>query len=193
MRIETRNRIEDKLIVGMDAKKLAPELRGQGGRTEQFVESFYESVPGLKARAATAAEDAGGNEGQQTVDVVVSFSDGRHAFAVQVTGNSSKEIMKKKLEEMSNRPFVRLPDTLPNEPSIPKVLVFLDPLHVKKFFDGTDPTIKATAKLDLMIKVIDDHIRSFTFDLAKTKNPAEQAAVKNLIAIFTEEKKKYIQ
>lgn len=185
-----RNRMEDALIGAIDAKKMAPELQGQGDRTEQFVADFYALIPGFKARMATPEEDKGPEiGGQQTVDVVVS-RDGKYSFAVQVTGNNSKDIRMKKMQEMANRPFVRLPDTLPNEPAVPKVLVFLDPIQVKKFFDGGSVSEKTQASTELMLKIIDDHIFSFSFDLLKTKNPTEQAAVKKLIEVFTQEKKK---
>lgn len=185
-----RNRMEDALIGAIDAKKIAPELQGQGDRTEEFVADFYGMIPGFQARMATSEEDKGPEiGGKQTVDVVVS-RDGKYSFAVQVTGNNSKDIRMKKMQEMANRPFVRLPDILPNEPAIPKVLVFLDPLQVKKFFEGSSVAEKTRAGTELMLKIIDDHILSFSFDLMKTKNPTEQAALKKLIEVFTQEKKK---
>lgn len=179
---------ENSYINRIDEKKLWPERMGQGKPAEKFASMFYESILAFKARPATPEEDKGREMGgRQTVDVVVSFKDGRPAFATQVTTNDSRDMMVKKIQEMREHPFLRLDEMRPQDLSVPKVLVFLDAKHVKFFFE--DPLLRKHP--ELMLKIIDDHIRSLTFSLSQTKNPPQQDAVKELIRIFTEEKKKY--
>ena len=182
------NRYVNHIDAKTDSKKSWEARMGQGKPAEQFIAMFYGGLPGFQGREATPDEDKGKEKGgRQTVDVVALFKDGRPAFATQITTNDSKDMMIKKLQEMRDNPFIRLDDMRTQDVSIPKVLVVLDPKQVKSFFE--DPLIRKHP--ELMLKVIEDHIRSFTYDLSQTKHPPQQEAVRELIRIFTEEKKKY--
>lgn len=189
MRSGMASGMENRYVERIDRQASAEEFRGQGLPTEEFVSLFYNSIPGLKVRFSTPEEDKGPEiGGHQTVDLVVSFSDGRFAFATQITSSVEKGVIEKKIKEMQNHPFIRLEGMKPGDLSIPKVLVALNAGQIKKFFQN--PNLAKYPELSL--KVIDDHIRSLTFDLSKTQNPLEQKAVSELIEIFKEEKKKYI-
>lgn len=189
MRPHMASQIENRYIHRIDAKKSAGELRGQGIPAEKFVALFYDRIPGLKVRFSTREEDKGPEiGGRQTVDLVVSFSDGRLAFAPQVTSSIEKGVIEKKLKEIREHPFIRLNDMKPGDLAIPKVLISLDARQVKIFFGDPNPEKYP----ELYLKVIDDHIRSLTFNLSQTQNPLERNAVNKLIEIFKEERKKYI-
>lgn len=188
MRQGMNSHLEDSYVDRIDRHMGVGEVKGQGKPAEEFVARFYEGISGLKVRFSTPEEDKGPEiGGRQTVDLVVSFADGRAAFATQITSSDQRGVMEKKIKEMRDHPFIRLDEMNPHEVSIPKVLVFLDAGQIKNFFN--DPTMKKYPELPL--KVIDDHIRSLIFDLSQTQNPPQQKAVKELIQIFTEEKKKY--
>lgn len=187
--VQRASEIENHRIRQIDGPELTNEIPGQGLLAERFVALFYDGIPGFKTRLATSEEDKGPkNGGHQTVDLVVSFSNGKPAFAVQTTSSVEKRVADKKLEGIMNNPFIRLDSMKLGDLAIPKVLVSLDAGQTKNFFENPNPAQYP----ELFLKVINDHINSLTFDLSKTQNPLEQKAVSELIEIFKEEKKKYI-
>lgn len=180
--------VENLYIKRIDSQRITSELGGQGLPAEEFVARFYEGIPGFKTRFSTTEEDKGPEiGGGQTVDLVVSFPDGKPAFATQITTSALKGFMDKKIQEMRDHPFVRVEGMKSQDLSIPKILISLDAGQIKNFF--LDPNMKKHPELSL--KVINDHIKSLTFDLSQTKNPPQQEMVSELIHIFTEEKKRY--
>jgi len=183
-------RVENRYVERIDRRRLANELGVQGFPAEEFVNIFYNTIPGFQARFSTLDEDKGPEVGgRQTVDLVVSFADGRPAFASQITtNNAEKGLIDKKKKEMRDRPFIRLNEMKNTDLSIPKVLVVPGARQVKDFFQDPDPAKHP----ELALKVIEDHLNSFRFDRMQTQNPLEQKAVDELIKIFDTEKKRYI-
>lgn len=189
MRPRLESQVENRIIGRIDRERSFDEPRGQGLPTEKFVALFFDKIPEFKARFATPEEDKGPEiGGHQTVDLVVSFSDDKPAFAIQITSSVENGVIKKKLQEMRDHPFIRLDSIKRGDSAIPKVLVALDARQIKDFFENPD----LAKHPELSIKVIDDIIRSLNFDLAQTQISLEKEAVSKLIQIFTDERKKYI-
>jgi len=164
------------------------ELEGQGPVTEQLVVDFLNNeIPGLTARYSTRAEDHGIEIGGKEIDVVA-YLEGKPAMAFQVTSQFQKGELARKRDHARDYPFVRLQELKNQDPAIPRVSLVLEALEVSNF--AKNPNFAAHP--ELAIKILDRILLNLEFDLRKTANPIEQTAVKKLIPIFEETKRRFI-
>lgn len=182
------NAVENSMIDRIDFKRNRRELRGKGQPAEELVLAFLNSkVPGFKTRLSTQEEDKGIKEGGKAIDTV-SYIDDKPVMVSQITTDTERGGIAKKLEEMEKYPFVRLDEMKREDMALPKVLIYLDVKQVASFTKEPD----FEQHPEIAIQIIDSSSRSLKFDLAKTKNPLEQNAITRLIQLFEEERKKYI-
>ncbi|HEY4508966.1 MAG TPA: hypothetical protein VJC13_01635 [Candidatus Paceibacterota bacterium] len=181
--------IEERYINHLDAGSGGDMgLEGQGFPAEEVVVNFF-NASGFDARFSTATEDEGTTDigPKQIIDAVV-YYDGKPAMAPQITTSTIKSFREKKLDELRQRPFLRLDEMGPSDPAIPKVLIYLKAKDVKAF--GEDPDFSRHPEIALQI--LNSSIISLNFDLSKTENPLEQKAITELVGMLETEKKKYI-
>ena len=154
---------------------------------ELVVNAINTGIDGLEARLSTLSEDSGVKDigPTQTIDAVA-YSEGKPVMGIQITTAEDPKTRQKKMQELMDQPFIRLAEMRPKDPAIPKVLVYLD----RKTVDRYEHENKIES--DMIIKIIDGAIKSLTFDLAKTQNPQEQKAIRDLIQQLTQEQKKLI-
>lgn len=160
-----------------------------GHRGEELVVDFFRHMKKFETRLSTTVEDSGVIDigPRQTIDAVA-YLEGQPAMGLQITTAASKEVRAKKLQEMRDHPFLRLPEMKPGQPAIPRVLVYLDRKNVATADSGDGQQASPEAAL----QILESAINSLQFDLTQTKNPSEITAVKNLISILQEEKKQYL-
>lgn len=171
-------------------KELHPES-DKGKEAERVViEFFQKAFPGkVEVRPADEEEDSG--KGGQIVDAVA-YLDGKAAMGLQITTATDKEARLKKMEEMRQSPFIRLPKEMqPKDPNIPRVLVFLEQKEVKSYQDDPQHDLKQHRRLSQQI--LESSINSLKFDLLMTKNPREIHRINTLLSLLEQEKKKFIQ
>jgi hypothetical protein len=182
-----RSHIESGYIEKIDNEKFAEERFGQGQPAEELVANFNDTVAGIETRFSTPEEDKGPEiGGRQTVDLIASM-DGKPVFAVQITTNSDKGAVKKKLEEIQAHPFIRLDQMTRHDQAIPKLLVYLDPTGVSKFTKNPD----FAQHPELALQILKSYVNSLKFAAARTQIQSEKAAASKLITIFESEQKKY--
>lgn len=179
---------EGEYIHNLDSNK-ENVLAGQGFPAEGITENFWNSM-GFYARPATDSEDSGVKDigPRQTIDQVVYYNDGRPAMAPQITTSSFQSVREKKIKEMRDKPFVRLEEMKPNDPAIPKVLIYLDANDVKNF--GSDPDFAHHPKI--ASQILNSCILSLQFDSSRTENPREKEAIAKLIGMLSSQKSKYV-
>lgn len=170
--------IEEQYIHNLDRQPPPANKPERGFEAESFAIGFLNQM-GLETRFSTWSEDQGrrgeADIGPKQIIDGVSYIDHRPVMAPQITINTSKQMREKKLQEMRDKPFVRLPEMTAKDLSIPRVTIAFDP-----------------KSNEAPLQIIDSCIVSLTYDLNRTKNPLEQKAVRELIELFKEQKKKYI-
>jgi len=167
--------LEERYISNIDRPKIDRDPSESGLEIEGIVVDFFNDS-GYETRFSTKAEDSGKVDiGPRQIIDAVTYLEGKPVMGLQITTAKSKEIRAKKLAEMAQKPFIRLEEMKPQEPAIPRVLIYLDP-----------------NKGDNALQILDSAITSLKFDLTQTKNPQEQKAVQQLIQNLTREKAKYI-
>ena len=162
-----------------------------GHDTEEVVLKVFQNAfgPEVSARPSTPEEDAGyqGTRVGKMIDAVVYLRD-KPAMGVQITSARDKDARQKKIDEMLTKPFLRLPEMKPTDPSIPRVLIWVDSKEVASF--------KAENELDpqkhkrMFLQIIDGTINSLKVALLKTSNEKEIYRLNTLLQLFGEEKKK---
>ncbi|HEX5429916.1 MAG TPA: hypothetical protein VFX17_02430 [Patescibacteria group bacterium] len=183
-----RPNLENSYVERIDRHREQKDAKPTGGPAEELVAKFNNTVSGLETRFSTKEEDKGPEiGGRQTVDLV-SYLEKKPALAIQITTNTEKGVIKKKLEEISQHPFIRLEEMAKGDTAIPKVLVYLDAQAVRDF--ANDPDFSKHPEVALQI--IKSYYNSLKFSLTQTKNPLEQKAIKQLMEMFEQEKKKYL-
>lgn len=184
------NPIENRYIGAMDADKTRKDrsVPEQGRPAEQLTSDFF-TQSGFDTRFTSESEDEGTtNIGSKKIIDAVVYRSELPVMALQITTSEFRSIREKKLAEIRNKPFIRLDEMKSKDVSIPRVLVYMDAARVKKFSNNPD----FNQNPELSIQILDSTINSLKFDLLQTKNPLEQKAVKDLIVMLEQEKKKYI-
>ncbi|MBI2607380.1 MAG: hypothetical protein HYW51_00975 [Candidatus Doudnabacteria bacterium] len=167
-----------------------PEIQNRSELGEDAVVLFINSeFPGMEARISTQQEDSGVKDqgSGPAVDAVIS-KDGKPIIGAQITTAEAAKTKAIKMKELADQPFVRVEGMKPQDPKIPKALIFLDRKSVPKDLNNFD----FQRHPELTIQILNGFINSLKFDLAQTKNPTEQRAIQELIVMFEDEKKKYI-
>ena len=184
-----RSHIEDGYISNIDAQKRRAEGEIIGRKGEELVVDFFQHIPGIETRLSTPTEDSGVEEdiGPKYIVDAVSYMDGRPVMGIQITTAESSSEINKKLKELRDHPFLRLPEMKREQPSIPKVLVYMDKINTQKV--ATEGFVKHP---EAAIQVLDSALTSLKFDLTQTKNPTEAIAINNLITLLEKEKRHYL-
>ena len=173
------NTPEHRYIGNLDRPNEA-EIKRQGLLVEQIVADSLNTSEQFKSRLSTREEDSGVRDigSRSTVYVVIYGKDDRPVLGIQVTSALDKKIQQRKMQELKDRPFIRLPEMQPRDHAIPKALVFLER------DESNSP--------ETSLKVLNGIILSLKFDLSQTKNPQEIAAVQELLGQLEQEKKRYV-
>lgn len=171
-------------------------VTGQGRAAEEVVIDFFKrNFPNMTVRPATPREDsgfAGQGVGSKMIDAVVYARERNRlipAMALQVTTNTSRWGIEKKMEEMKDMPFVRLPEMKSDDVAIPRALIFLKPAQVQAFTEDRD----FTRHQGLVLQILQSAIRSLEFDLARTQLDREKFHIQSLLATLEQEKQKVSQ
>ena len=179
---------ESSYINQIDRRHNQPErIRGKVSAEEITLEFFAQKVPGMEARLSTVAEDHGYEEGGKALDIIVSRAK-RPILGIQVTTTIEKDKQENKMQTMIDHPVIRLEEMKLQDPGIPRVLVYFDAREVQSFIKNKD----FDHHPQIALKIIGDVLKSLTFHLKRTKNPAEQTSLMELISTFELEQKKYI-
>lgn len=141
----------------------------------------------MEVRQATPEEDAGdtGFTSGKIIDAVA-YLDHKPALALQITSTVDKGQRLKKMEELRSRPFLRLAEMKPQDPSIPRVLVYVeakDIIELTSDFDFSKPN-------QVGKQILESTISSLEFDLLNTKNPEEIKRLGLLLQMLRDKKDK---
>lgn len=185
-----RQNLESSYISRLDnAKTPRPEIGDQGSNAEQAVVNFLNAQAGIETRLSSSEEDSGKSDiGPRQILDAISYIDGKPVLGLQITTATDSVARAKKLKEISDRPYLRLPEMGNNELAIPRVLVYVDANKVKSLQEDKD----ILKHPDLALQIIDSIVKSLQFDLNQTKNMQEASATKKLIEMMTAERKKYL-
>ncbi|OHB13218.1 MAG: hypothetical protein A3G99_01155 [Candidatus Zambryskibacteria bacterium RIFCSPLOWO2_12_FULL_39_23] len=171
--------------MGLDAQNQGaglPQDKGVGFIAEEvLVDILRNRLPDMSVRLSTSGEDSGLEQigrGDQ-IDTVAYLKD-RPAMTMQITTARDKRVRDEKIKSLRDRPFVRLDEMGLKDTAIPKTLVWMDPEKVLAFVNSGDPSITES----LLDEVFMGIINSLKFDLAMTKNPAEQQHIMMLLQLF---------
>lgn len=189
-----RGHIEEQYIHNLDRAKqnpkpgLEPGLEGQGFPAEAVTLDFFKTM-GLSARLSTDGEDEGRQDigSKRIIDGVV-FKDNKAIMSPQITTSKFPDVRAKKMAELIAKPFVRVKEMSSQDTAIPKVLIYLDAQSVSNFNKNPD----FNQHPEIALQIIDGSLISLGLVLSKTEYDREQEAVQKLIAMFEQERKKYI-
>ncbi len=159
--------------------ELPPDI---GFLAEDVVSDFFnKNFEGINVRPATESEDSGTKQivsGKQ-IDAVA-YMDGHAAMCMQITTARDQKVIKEKMRQLAEKPFVRLDSMDAKDSAIPKVFIGLNPEEVSAFLKDHD----FSAHPQITEKIIHDTLASLKFDLTQTKDKTEQDKIKKLIAFF---------
>jgi hypothetical protein len=153
-----------------------------GFSAEDVVVNYFNTFPGMSARMSTHDEDSGLKQiraGAQ-IDAVI-YEDDVAVLCAQITTARDPRVQKEKLLQLMERPFVKLSESRPKDPAVPKVLIGLDPDAVSNFLEDND----FSRHPEICSKILKDTLTGLNFDLSKTKNPEEQQRIKKLITTLS--------
>ncbi len=169
-----------------------PEYQTKGMMAEELIlNTINNNFKEFKARLSTLEEDSGRKDigMRQTIDIVVyDHNTDRPVMALQVTCNNSKEKMQKKMRELMDHPFVRLPEMKSKDHAIPKGLIYIEEDKVDTY--AGDPEFANSP--EVLLRFIDGAVNSLKADLLLTKNPLEKKAIEDLIKSLTQEQQKHL-
>lgn len=189
------SKMEDDVIRRVDSAKglTQAELEAHGREGEKVIIELLQAVPGIRVRLATPTEDSGQKtnapnkyshseifgRSDLAIDAVGEINE-KPAIAFQITVSNNKFARQKKMEELKERQFVRLPVMNATDTAIPRVLVFVDHEEMRRFL--IDRNITRHPKITEQIK--ESILNSLRFDLMKTQNPKEQELINKLMVIL---------
>ncbi len=175
---------ENSYIRNIDNSNIPPQdiREGLGFDAEAVVLDFFnKNFEGLTVRASTGSEDSGVRQIEKGKQIdAVAYMNGESAMCMQITTARDPNIQKEKMRQLQENPFVRLSEMKPQDTSIPKVLIGLDPKEIEAFLSDHDFSMHPK----ISEKILKDTILSLKFDLSKTQNKKEQDKIKNLVAFF---------
>lgn len=134
------------------------------------------------ARHATPEEDSGVKQierGKQ-IDAVIYDEENIPVMCAQITTARDEYVRREKVKQLLDRPFVRIKELKPQDLSLPKVLINMDPVEVGSLLDDHDPSRHPK----IFEQIIKTTIESLKFVLTTTKYDKEQERIKKLIDIF---------
>jgi hypothetical protein len=176
------NNFEIRPVPQPEEQALLEADRPLGLKAEDVAINFLaEHFPNISIRHATEREDSGVKQierGKQ-IDAVVYVGE-KPAMAIQITTARDKAVRNEKMAQLRDRPFVRLDEMKPQDPSIPKVLVGLSPENVELFLSDNDYAKHPEILDEIMLGITN----SLNFDLLISKNPADKERIKQLLEIF---------
>lgn len=160
------------------------ERESLGMMAEDVVIDFFnDNFPGqISVRPATAAEDSGLKHAPESkqIDAVVYSDKGEPIMCIQITTARDSAVRMKKMQQLIEKPFVRLDEMKANDKAIPKVLVYVDPSEVDSFLNDHDylkhPKIAE--------QILQSATQCLKFVATKTKIKDEQVRISNLINIL---------
>lgn len=152
-----------------------------------IIDFFNEKFPGqISVRSATATEDSGLEHAAESkqIDAVAYDNSGAPIMCMQITTAKDSVVRMKKMQQLINKPFVRLDEMKSSDKAIPKVLVYVDASEVDSFLNDHDflkhPKISE--------QVLESAIQCLKFVSTKTKVKDEQQRIKDLMDILDTKK-----
>lgn len=144
------------------------------------IDFFNNNFPGqISVRPATATEDSGLKHAPESkqIDAVVYSDKGVPIMCIQITTAKDSVVRMKKMQQLIEKPFVRLDEMKASDKAIPKVLVYIDPSEVDSFLSDHDylkhPKIAE--------QILQSATQCLKFVATKTKIKDEQQRIKDLI------------
>lgn len=179
--------IEDRYIDQID-RPSEREIKKRSFWAEQLTtDVINQKTARLEARLSTKEEDSGVRDirpGLKTDSVA--YLKGKErlpVFAMQITSSDDPKVWATKMKELAGQPFVFIEGR-----SVPKTLVFLSRSQVTEY-----PTDRDFSRHpETPVSVLQSIIKSLEFSLTQTKNPHEQRAIKDLINMLEEDKRKLV-
>lgn len=148
-----------------------------------IIDFFNEKFPGqISVRPATHEEDSGHEHATESkqIDAVAYNNNGIPIMCIQITTATDSVVRMKKMQQLINKPFVRLDEMKSNDKAIPKVLVYVDASEVDSFLSDHD-FLKHPKIAD---QVLESAIQCLKFVSTKTKIKDEQQRIKDLMDIL---------
>lgn len=162
----------------LDLGKIAEDL---------VVNIFNLNVGGMTLRLATPSEDSGVKQiiSEKQIDTVA-IQDGKPIMCMQITIARDPKIHAEKINQLKNKPFVRLDEMSPKDIAIPKVVIGLDPNEIESL--SNDQNYSGHPKI--LDKIIKDTLACLRYDLTRTEYEKEQERIRVLISFFESKKGK---
>jgi hypothetical protein len=163
-------------------RHLPPSEMGDLGKpAEGIVIDFIKSrFPRMQVRPATKEEDSGYGK---IIDAVA-YMDGRPIMGLQITTATDSVARNKKMEELKNKPFIRLPEMDPKlDSAIPRTITFLEAKEVAAYIRRPD----FNSHPSLAKQILESNINSLKFDSLQTKNGEEILRLNRLIIMLEAE------
>ena len=179
--------IEDHYIQRLE-KPSEAEIEEQAFLAENLtIDILNQRTSGLDARLSTPEEDSGvaDIQARPKIDAVVYLKGKarKPAIALQITMAEDDRTLAGKMKEVALRPFVFVEGK-----SVPKAFVAYKRKQIETYSQDHD----LTHHPELSIYTMDRIIKSLQFSLTQTKNPQEQQAIKDLVQMLEDDKRKLI-
>jgi hypothetical protein len=159
-----------------------------GYDAEDVVVDFFKSeFKGIEVRKATLDEDRG-NTGIDTgkqIDAVL-YWDHKPSLGLQITTAIDSKVRMKKMNELKNKPFIRLDEMNRGDTAIPKVLIFIEPRDVNSYLENKDWSAHSHLGNQILLGLEN----SLKFDRLQTKNQSEQKKIDEMLILLEEHKRK---
>ncbi|MBI4363780.1 MAG: hypothetical protein HY545_02930 [Candidatus Doudnabacteria bacterium] len=179
--------MEDRYIQRLE-KPSEAEIEERAFLAENLaIDILNQKTSALDARLSTREEDSGIADIQTHPKIdAVSYLKGKTrkpAIALQITMAEDDRLLAEKMREVALRPFVSVEGK-----SIPKAFVAYKRNQVETYSQDHD----LAHHPELAIYTLDRIIKSLQFSLTQTKNLQEQQAIKDLIQMLEDDKRKLI-
>jgi hypothetical protein len=144
------------------------------------------SIPGVEARLSTNEEDSGVKQIEQgsQLDAVV-YQEESPILGVQITTARDRKVREEKLQQLKERPLVRLAEMKREDEGILRVLVNLDPDEVEMYLKDSD----LDKHPKLAAQTYDSIIYSLRYHLLTNQDKRYQEKIQKLLDLFESKKK----
>ncbi len=184
---ENHNRVETRTHKRIDADRSPERTMETSKDAERIVIDFFNKYfrDVIKVRPASYLRDA---ESMMTatahnIGVIADYTDREPAMLMEIT--TAKDVTDS-IKQLKDHPSIKLHEGKKYEPSVPKIMIRLEPEAVDEFMG--DYNFEKHPKLEQ--RILEDTIASLKFDLIKTRNYAEMRQIQYLLDVFSGQKDK---
>ncbi len=177
--------IEEQYIKRLDSAKVPPiqEVPGQGKPAEKAVIEFFKTLPGITIRLSTPAEDSGLEQiGKDPAIDAVGYMNRKPVFVLQITSSAYVEIRSDKKKDRLNRAWVRLPEMSPQDPAIPRLLIYVDAMEISLFTKDQD----FSKHPKLVKQIVNCFTDNLNLSLLQNPLPKEKELINKLLELVPE-------